>query len=247
VAQLVAHLHGMQGVRGSSPLRSTEILGVWYMVESTPEALSKRADYGEIALEEGSLLDDPLEQLAQWVSEADKTGVYEPNAMVLSTIDPDGLPSSRTVLLRGIDEHGLYFYTDYGSRKGLALLANPAVSVVFPWYLQHRQVIVYGHATPVDPEVSDAYFQTRPRGSQIGAWASEQSKPIDSRDDLEAKVREMEERFAHHPEIPRPDSWGGFLIEPDYLEFWAGRRSRLHDRIRFERIPSGWSHLRLQP
>jgi pyridoxamine 5'-phosphate oxidase len=151
------------------------------------------------------------------------------------------------VLLRGIDDHGLYFYTDYGSRKGLALLANPAVSVVFPWYFQHRQVIVYGHATPVDPDVSDAYFLTRPRGSQIGAWASEQSQPIESRADLEAKVRKMEERFASKPDIPRPESWGGFVIEPEHIEFWAGRRSRLHDRIRFERDASGWSHLRLQP
>jgi pyridoxamine 5'-phosphate oxidase len=167
--------------------------------------------------------------------------------MVLSTIDPDGQPSSRTVLLRGIDEHGLYFYTDYSSRKGLALLANPAVSVVFPWYLTHRQVIIYGHATPVDPEVSDAYFQTRPRGSQIGAWASEQSQPIDSRAALEAKVKEIEQRFAADPEIPRPESWGGFLIEPESIEFWAGRTSRLHDRIRFERAAEGWQHVRLQP
>jgi pyridoxamine 5'-phosphate oxidase len=217
------------------------------MLDSSPEALKKRQDYGQIALEEGSLLGDPLEQLALWVDEADESGVYEPNAMVLSTIDPDGQPSSRTVLLRGIDEHGLYFYTDYSSRKGLALLANPAVSVVFPWYLTHRQIIVYGHATPVDPEVSDAYFQTRPRGSQIGAWASEQSQPIDSRAALEAKVKEIERRFAADPEIPRPESWGGFLIEPERIEFWAGRTSRLHDRIRFERAAEGWQHVRLQP
>jgi pyridoxamine 5'-phosphate oxidase len=167
--------------------------------------------------------------------------------MVLSTVDPDGQPSSRTVLLRGIDQHGLYFYTDYGSRKGLALLANPAVSVVFPWYRQHRQVIVFGHATPVDPEVSDAYFETRPRGSQVGAWASDQSHPIESRAALEAKVREIEERFADQPQIPRPETWGGFVIEPERLEFWAGRTSRLHDRIQFERDADGWHYTRLQP
>ena len=217
------------------------------LVESTPEALSKRMDYGQISLEEGALLDDPLEQLALWVKEADESKVYEPNAMVLSTIDPDGAPSSRTVLLRGIDDHGLYFYTDYGSRKGLALLANPAVSIVFPWYLTHRQIIVSGHATPVDPEVSAAYFSTRPRGSQIGAWASEQSHPIESRALLEAKVKEMEEKFADQPEIPRPASWGGFVVEPERIEFWAGRTSRLHDRISFERTETGWSHTRLQP
>lgn len=217
------------------------------MVETPPEALSKRRDYGQIALEEGSLLADPMEQLAAWVSEADASGIYEPNAMVLSTIDPDGRPSSRTVLLRGIDDEGLYFYTDYGSRKGLALLSHPDVSVVFPWYAQHRQVIVYGHATPVDPDVSDAYFQTRPRGSQIGAWASEQSRPIASRQALEEKVKAMEERFSGEESIPRPETWGGFLIEPERIEFWAGRTSRLHDRIRFERNETGWTHQRLQP
>ena len=217
------------------------------MVETPPEALSKRRDYGQIALEEGSLLADPMEQLAAWVSEADASGIYEPNAMVLSTIDPDGRPSSRTVLLRGIDDEGLYFYTDYGSRKGLALLSHPDVSVVFPWYSQHRQVIVYGHATPVDPDVSDAYFQSRPRGSQIGAWASEQSRPIASRQALEEKVKAMEERFSGEESIPRPETWGGFLIEPERIEFWAGRTSRLHDRIRFERNETGWTHQRLQP
>jgi pyridoxamine 5'-phosphate oxidase len=211
------------------------------------DALSKRQDYGSLSLEEGALLPDPLEQLTLWVKEADEAEIYEPNAMVLSTIDPDQEPSSRTVLLRGIDEHGLYFYTDYGSRKGLALLANSSVSVVFPWYRQHRQVIVFGHATPTDPEVSDAYFQTRPRGSQIGAWASDQSRPIDSRELLETKVQEMEARFAGDDAIPRPESWGGFLIEPQRMEFWAGRTSRLHDRISFLRDAEGWSVTRLQP
>lgn len=211
------------------------------------DPLSKRQDYGSLSLEEGALLPDPLEQLTLWVKEADDAEIYEPNAMVLSTLDPDGEPSSRTVLLRGIDEHGLYFYTDYGSRKGLALLANPSVSVVFPWYRQHRQVIVFGHATPTDPGVSDAYFETRPRGSQIGAWASDQSRPIDSRDLLEAKVQEMEARFAGDEAIPRPESWGGFLIEPQRMEFWAGRTSRLHDRISFQRDAEGWSVTRLQP
>ena len=217
------------------------------MNDSTPEALSQRKDYGSIALEEGSLSSDPMEQLATWIAEADAAGIYEPNAMVVSTIDPDGAPSSRTVLLRGIDERGLYFYTDYGSRKGLALLAHPAVSVVFPWYVQHRQVLIYGHASPVDAAVSDAYFATRPRGSQIGAWSSEQSRPIASREALEARVLEMEQRFADNPDIPRPESWGGFVIEPERIEFWAGRTSRLHDRVSFTREADGWSVTRLQP
>jgi pyridoxamine 5'-phosphate oxidase len=213
----------------------------------TTDPLSKRQDYGSRSLEVGELMADPLEQLSAWVKEADEAEIYEPNAMVLSTIDPDHEPSSRTVLLRGIDERGLYFYTDYGSRKGLALLANPSVSVVFPWYRQHRQVIIFGHATPTDPEVSDAYFQTRPRGSQIGAWASDQSRPIASRELLEAKVLEIEARFAGDESIPRPESWGGFLIEPHRLEFWAGRTSRLHDRVSFQRDAEGWSLTRLQP
>jgi len=211
------------------------------------DALSKRQDYGSVALEDGVLAGDPLQQISAWVEEADGAGSYEPNAMVLSTIDPDGEPSSRTVLLRGIDELGLYFYTDYGSRKGLALLAHPSVSVVFPWYTQHRQIKIFGHATPTDSLVSDAYFDSRPRGSQVSAWASDQSQPIASREELEAKVLAIEARFDKEERLPRPEKWGGFLIEPQRVEFWAGRTSRLHDRIRFEKTSEGWASSRLQP
>ncbi len=217
------------------------------MSASPLDPLRKRQDYGSLALEEGSLLPNPLEQLKVWITEADEAGVYEPNAMVLSTIDPDGNPSSRTVLLRGVDETGLYFYTDYGSRKGLALLAHSAVSLVFPWYLQHRQVKVFGHAMPTETEVSDAYFTSRPRDSQIGAWASDQSQPIDSRESLEAKVRQMEAKFENSDTVPRPEKWGGFLVEPERIEFWAGRTSRLHDRITFTKASDGWDVQRLQP
>ena len=217
------------------------------MVDQAPDALGKRQDYGSVALEDGVLSSDPLQQISAWVDEADKAGVYEPNAMVLSTIDPDGEPSSRTVLLRGIDDQGLYFYTDYGSRKGLALLAHPSVAVVFPWYTQHRQIKIFGHATPTEPAVSDAYFASRPRGSQVSAWASDQSHTIDSRDALEAKVREIEATFEGSDSLPRPERWGGFLIEVQRVEFWAGRTSRLHDRIRFERTAEGWESTRLQP
>ena len=217
------------------------------MVDQGPEALGKRQDYGSVALEDGVLSANPLEQISAWVEEADQAGVYEPNAMVLSTIDPDGQPSSRTVLLRGIDDSGLYFYTDYGSRKGLALLAHPAVSIVFPWYTQHRQIKICGHAAPTDPEVSDAYFASRPRGSQVSAWASDQSHTIESREVLEAKVREIEARFEWDDDLASPERWGGFLIEPQRVEFWAGRTSRLHDRIRFEKTSEGWASTRLQP
>lgn len=217
------------------------------MVDEREDPLLARQDYGSISLEEGSLVDDPLVQLKRWVDEAAAEGIYEPNGMVVSTIDPDGNPSSRTVLLRGIDERGLYFYTDYGSRKGLALLANPAVAVVFPWYVQHRQVKIFGHARPVEESVSDLYFESRPRGSQISAWASDQSRPIESRQALEAKVAEMEEKFSGVDALPRPDKWGGFVIEPERVEFWAGRTSRLHDRIRFQRVGDSWEIDRLQP
>lgn len=211
------------------------------------DSLGRHTDYGQLALEEGHLLPNPMEQLAVWLAEADDADIYEPNAMVLSTIDPDGLPSSRTVLLRGVGDAGLAFYTDYTSRKGQALLAHPEVSVVFPWYRLHRQVLVSGVVARVSEDESDAYFATRPRGSQIGAWASDQSRPIASRQELENKVAEVEERFDGVEVVPRPDKWGGFLITVSTIEFWAGRRSRLHDRIRFTRTPDGWSTERLQP
>jgi pyridoxamine 5'-phosphate oxidase len=217
------------------------------MSDAPGDALSRHTDYGQLALEEGSLLPDPLEQFSLWLAEADEAGIYEPNAMVLSTIDPDGSPSSRTVLLRGVSEAGFAFYTDYTSRKGRALIAHPAVAVVFPWYLLHRQVLVTGAVERVGPENSDEYFRSRPRGSQIGAWASDQSQPIASRDRLEAKVQAVEEQFEGVESVPRPDKWGGFIVVPQTIEFWAGRRSRLHDRIRSVKTDTGWSTERLQP
>lgn len=211
------------------------------------DALSRHTDYGQLAMEEGSLSPDPIEQFRLWLAEADSEGIYEPNAMVLSTIDPDGRPSSRTVLLRGVSDHGFAFYTDYTSRKGQALAGHPNVSVVFPWYPLHRQVLVTGVVEKVSAADSDDYFASRPRGSQIGAWASDQSKPIGSREDLEAKVDEVERRFGDVDSIPRPEKWGGFVVKPETIEFWAGRRSRLHDRIRYAREGGGWSTQRLQP
>ena len=219
------------------------------MTPETPrdDALSRHTDYGQLALEEGSLLPDPIEQFRVWLAEADAEGIYEPNAMVLSTIGADGNPSSRTVLLRGISDHGFAFYTDYTSRKGQALARHPDVSLVFPWYPLHRQVLVTGTVEKVSPEDSDEYFASRPRGSQIGAWASDQSQPIASRADLEAKVRDVEERFRDVDAVPRPEKWGGFVVRPETIEFWAGRRSRLHDRIHFSATSDGWKIKRLQP
>jgi len=210
-------------------------------------SLERHTDYGEIALEEGSLSADPMEQFRLWLDEADSSGVYEPNAMVLSTIDPDGAPTIRTVLLRGVSAEGFAFYTDYTSQKGKALAAHPDVAVVFPWYTLHRQVIIRGSVEKVPEADSDAYFATRPRDSRIGAWASDQSQPIDSRDALEQKVQDATKRFDGVDEVPRPEKWGGYLLRPRSIEFWAGRRSRLHDRIRFINSDRGWIPERLQP
>ena len=210
-------------------------------------SLERHTDYGEIALEEGSLSADPMEQFRLWLDEADSSGVYEPNAMVLSTIDPDGAPTIRTVLLRGVSAEGFAFYTDYTSQKGKALAAHPDVAVVFPWYTLHRQVIIRGSVEKVPEADSDAYFATRPRDSRIGAWASDQSQPIDSRDALEQKVEDATKRFEGVDEVPRPEKWGGYLLRPRSIEFWAGRRSRLHDRIRFINSDRGWIPERLQP
>lgn len=211
------------------------------------DPLARHTDYGEIALEEGSLLPDPIAQFRLWLQEADEEGIYEPNAMVVSTIDPDGSPTIRTVLLRGVSDEGFAFYTDYTSQKGVALASNPDLAAVFPWYSLHRQVKIRGTAEKVSAEDSDAYFSSRPRDSRIGAWASDQSQPISSRSALEDKVLLMEEKFSGVDDVPRPDKWGGFLIRPRSIEFWAGRRSRLHDRVRFVRSDSGWAPERLQP
>ena len=211
------------------------------------DALSRHTDYGEISLEEGSLSSDPMMQVERWLEEADEQGVYEPNAMVISTIDPDGAPTSRTVLCRGVSEHGITFFTDYTSQKGRALAVHPEVAVVFPWYTLHRQIKIRGVVEKVSEADSDAYFDTRPRDSRIGAWASDQSQPIDSREALEEKVAEATRRFDGVEQVPRPEKWGGYLIRPTSIEFWAGRRSRLHDRVRFVKRADGWEIERLQP
>lgn len=212
------------------------------------DALHRHTDYGSEKLEESDVAADPIAQFAAWLAEAADRDVYEPNAMVLSTIDPDGAPSIRTVLLRGVDDRGFEFYTDYTSRKGRALLADPAVAVVFPWYTLHRQVIVFGEAHPVEREASDDYFAHRPRGAQIAAWSSDQSQPIASREALERKVRDTEERFADQEVVPRPERWGGFRIVPHHVEFWQGRTSRLHDRLVYRAaVGGGWELERVQP
>lgn len=212
------------------------------------ESLNRHTDYGQTALDESHLSSDPMAQLADWLVEAEQAGVYEPNAFVLGTIDADGKPTARTVLLKGVSAEGFFFATNYLSRKGRALAANPDVTMVFGWYSQHRQVVVEGQAHQVPDAESDAYFASRPRDSQIATAASEQSQPIQDRAALEAEFEKTAARFLAG-EVPRPEQWGGYRIIPTRIEFWKGRSNRLHDRIVFERasVDQPWQVTRLQP
>ena len=212
------------------------------------ESLDRHTDYGQAALHESHLGHDPIAQLVDWLGEAEKAGVYEPNAFVLGTIDAKGKPTARTVLLKGVSKEGFFFATNYQSRKGQALAANPNVTMVFGWYSQHRQVMVEGVAHQVPAAESDAYFASRPRDSQIAAAASAQSMPIQDRAALDAQFDQTTARFADAV-VTRPEHWGGYRIVPTRIEFWKGRSNRLHDRIVYERESADkpWQVSRLQP
>jgi pyridoxamine 5'-phosphate oxidase len=190
---------------------------------------------------------DPIAQLGQWLDEAARTGLNTPTAMTLATVDPDGRPSARTVLLKGLDERGVVFYTNRNSRKARALGSNPRAALVFHWDPLERQVTIEGPVSSVSDEESDAYFATRPRGTQIGAWASDQSQPVESRAVLEARVWELLEKF-RTGDVPRPPHWGGYRVQPQRIEFWISRLDRLHDRVEYlRRDDGGWTTRRLCP
>ncbi|MEO3776639.1 pyridoxamine 5'-phosphate oxidase [Micromonospora sp. B11E3] len=189
----------------------------------------------ELGLSEADLAADWLTQFARWYADAAASGLPEPNAMVVGTADAAGRPSGRTVLLKAYDREGFVFFTNHGSRKGVEALANPYASLVFPWFPLHRQVVVAGRIEPIDRTETEAYFASRPRGSQLGAWASTQSRVIPDRAALEASYRGAAERFGETAPIPTPPDWGGLRVRPETVEFWQGRANRLHDRLRFRR------------
>lgn len=202
-----------------------------------------RRSYGETGLSDLALPQEPFELFSSWLHEASENPyIVEPNAMVLGTSDL----TSRTVLLKDLSDEGFAFFTNYGSRKSKSIEHDPRVSLLFPWYPMERQVIVLGTAERVSDEESDHYFATRPYGSQIGAWASEQSEILSSREELEERVKQLSAQYKEG-EVPRPPFWGGFRVKPIEIEFWQGRYSRLHDRIRYVRDDHHWRWVRINP
>ncbi len=195
---------------------------------------------------ESDLLNDPVEMFRRWFALAKKARLHQPNAFSIATATPDGVPSSRMVLLKGFDERGFVFYTNYESRKGGELAANQKAALLFFWSELHRQVRIEGSISKVTHEESERYFHSRPRGSQLGAWASHQSRPLASREELMQREKEFERKYAGQ-EVPLPPYWGGFRIAPSRFEFWQGRAFRLHDRFTYTRSATGWQTQRLSP
>jgi pyridoxamine 5'-phosphate oxidase len=205
-----------------------------------------RREYAAARLDETEVDPDPIRQFTRWFDDAHRAELPEPNAMTLATASADGTPSARIVLLKGVDERGFTFFTDYRSRKGRELEANPRAALVFHWGELERQVRITGAVTRVDREENEAYFLSRPRGSRLGAWTSHQSTVIASRADLEERLEAMAARF-DGGDVPLPPYWGGFRVRPDAVEFWQGRENRLHDRVRYRREAGAWRVERLSP
>ncbi|HGL4257611.1 pyridoxamine 5'-phosphate oxidase [Burkholderia dolosa] len=207
-----------------------------------------RINYSRASLDEADVAPDPFAQFDRWFNEALAAKLPEPNTMTLATVGADGRPSARIVLIKGVDARGFVFFTNYESRKGRELAAHPYAALLFYWIELERQVRIEGRIEKTSAEESDRYFASRPLGSRIGAWASEQSAVIDSRATLEAREKAVAERFGDDP--PRPPHWGGYRVVPDAIEFWQGRPSRLHDRLLYTRdasAPQGWTISRLSP
>ncbi len=206
-----------------------------------------RNEYSRAGLAEADVDQDPIAQFRAWFEEALAANLHEPNAMTLATATPDGHPSARVVLLKGFDERGFVFYTNYEGRKGQEMEQNPHAALVFYWGELQRQVRIEGRVSRVPERESDSYYASRPRGSRLGAWASEQSRPVEDRSLLERRLRELETEYEGRP-VPRPAFWGGCRVEPEAVEFWQGRENRLHDRIVYRRAgDGGWEIERLQP
>ncbi|HEX6223414.1 MAG TPA: pyridoxamine 5'-phosphate oxidase [Chryseolinea sp.] len=206
-----------------------------------------RSEYSKASLDVSSVLPDPIQQFEKWFLEALEAKVMEANAMNLSTINVNNRPSSRIVLLKGIEQRKFLFYSNYQSTKGKELGKNPACALTFFWPELERQIRIEGIAERVDEKRSEQYFQSRPRGSQIGAWTSPQSSIIESRSILEERAEQIEKRFEGQPVLPKPNQWGGYQVDAHILEFWQGRPNRLHDRIQFVKIDNEWKVQRLAP
>jgi pyridoxamine 5'-phosphate oxidase len=210
------------------------------------DASSLRKEYTRAGLDKADVDPDPIVQFNEWFEKVIDADLHEPNAMILATATADGKPSARTVLLKGYDERGFVFYTNYEGRKANEIEANPRCSILFYWGELERQVRIEGRASRLSGEESDAYFASRPRGSRLAAWASEQSSPVENRSVLEERVRALEDEYEGR-EILRPPFWGGYRVEPHTIEFWQGRENRLHDRLVYRREDGAWRIERLQP
>jgi pyridoxamine 5'-phosphate oxidase len=205
-----------------------------------------RREYEAQGLVERAMAADPYTQFDEWFSAVVESGIDEPNAFVLSTANANGRPSGRAVLMKGFDDRGVVFYTGLGSRKSVELEANPWAAATFVWTLLHRQVRFEGPVTAVETELADAYFASRPRGSQVAAHASQQSTPIDSREELDRRFAALDAEFGEGP-VPRPQSWGGWRLSAESVEFWQGQPNRFHDRVRYARAGADWVMQRLAP